>query len=506
MTRRIILALALAVAMTSASRLMAADAPKREFRGVWFTTVFGIDWPAETGSSLKVAAKQRDGLDRYLDRFAGIGLNTVCFQVRSMADAVYCSSLEPWSAYVSGRRGDNPGWDPLEYVVRGSHDRGMECYAWVNPLRWSKGTEHTTPYDNRLRDKGWLLTHGDYTVINPAIPEARRHVLDVCREIIECYNVDGLLFDDYFYPNNIPEDSTAADYNLWRGSGSPLTFGDWRRANIDTLVAEVGRMVADVRPDVRYGIGPAGVACKAETSAGVYGIEPCPVKAPDWQYATIYSDPIAWLDAGSIDFISPQIYWPTDHPTAPYEPLSRWWSGTASAYDRHHYASQSLSRLEKDTTAAGCAQVLTQVDLNRSHTLNDAPGCCFFSGRQLMGRVGDSLAAGPFARPALQPVTRWKKMPSYDRVKHVRLDGDLLLWRPVEPADGQSIVKYTVYAVPADVNVKKLREMPPQWLLGVTYRPCYSLPADLLGNKDIKFAVCVYDGYGNEFKPTVYEQ
>lgn len=497
-----LLSIIVLVAMSVGSTAF-ADSPAREFRGVWFTTVFGIDWPSQQGTSSRVVQQQQREIDAYLDRFKAVGLNTVCFQVRSMADAMYMSSLEPFSSFASGRRGDVPSWDPLLYVVKGCHDRGLECYAWVNPFRWSKGTDYNTPFDRRLKEKGWLLSHKDYTVLNPGLADVRRHIVDVCREIVEGYGIDGLLFDDYFYPNDIPEDSTAADFGLWK-SQSSLPIGDWRRANVNSLVADVAAMIATTRPDVRFGIGPAGVAGKEDTSAPVYDIEPCPVKASDWQYRSIYSDPIAWLESGTVDFISPQLYWPTTHATAPYAPLSAWWSGAASHYDRHHYASQSLSRLEKDSSEVNRREIVTQIELNRSHTLNEAPGCCFFSARQLRGTLGDELAAGVFDRPALQPVLAWKKAPHYDPVKKLHLDGDLLSWRPVEPAAGQSIVKYTVYALPADYHVKKNKPLPVEYLLDVTYNPFFNVPSHVVEG-DYRIAVCVYDGYGNEHRPALID-
>ena len=245
---------------------LSAAGPKREMRGVWLTTVWGIDWPSVTGSSQKVCRQQQDELKALLDRCQAANLTSVFFQVRGMADVMYESSLEPWSAFVSGKRGVSPGWDPLKFAVEECHRRGLECYAWVNPFRWSSGTDYNSVPDRRWKEQGWLLTYGKYTVFNPGLEAVRQHVVDICREIVSGYDIDGLVFDDYFYPNHIPEDSSAPDYDLWQAEAPWMAFGDWRRANVHKTVADVHALVSDLKPGLRFGISPAGIAGKKHTS------------------------------------------------------------------------------------------------------------------------------------------------------------------------------------------------------------------------------------------------
>ncbi|MBR6639404.1 MAG: family 10 glycosylhydrolase, partial [Muribaculaceae bacterium] len=140
---------------------LSAANPKREFRSTWFTTVWNLDWPKSSGSTA-----QKAELTTYLDQLKAMNLTSVCFQVRSLCDAMYKSSYEPWSSALTGTRGSNPGWDPLAFVVEECHKRGMECYAWFNPFRWSTGTTYNTSYDQQWRNKGWILTYGSYSVLN----------------------------------------------------------------------------------------------------------------------------------------------------------------------------------------------------------------------------------------------------------------------------------------------------------------------------------------------------
>ena len=180
--------------------------PKQEFRAVWMCTVWNLDWPTQKGTSSSIQAAQKEEMTKYLDILAKDGFNAVFFQVRSMCDAMYKSSYEPWSSYLTGNRGTNPGWDPLSFVVSECHKRGMECHAWVNPYRFSTGSNWTTSNDNAMKNNGWLLTYGSTVILNPGHSSARWRIVNVCKEIVNNYDIDGLVFDDYFYPNGIPEE------------------------------------------------------------------------------------------------------------------------------------------------------------------------------------------------------------------------------------------------------------------------------------------------------------
>ncbi len=474
--------------------------PKREFRGVWVATVWGLDWPSQGGTSPSVQKKQKSEMISLLDRCAAMNLTTVCFQVRSMGDVMYESKLEPWSAFISGTRGVSPGWDPLAFVVEECHKRGLECYAWVNPFRWSTGTNYSTPQDVQWKVNGWLLTHGKYTVFNPGIEAVRQHVVELCREIVTGYKVDGLIFDDYFYPNKIPEADDAPDYELYREEAPWMSFGDWRRANVHKTIADVYAMIEEERPDVVFGISPAGVAGKDDTSSVKWGMGSCEVKAADWQYNEIYSDPLGLMFQHTIDFISPQIYWHTDHETAPYEPIAKWWSDAANLYGRHFYGSVTMEHVAKNDTKDNRDQILAQIDLNRDLSIDGNFGTIIYSAKYLP-KIERELNGGAFSAPALTPVMTWKQRHEYESPKGVKLQDGKLTWDAVASHAGET-VRYTVYAIPSDVSVAEAMDefddgIRGEYLLGVTY-----IPEKVVPQGNYRYAVCAYSPESVESAPS----
>ena len=495
---------ALAAVLLAIAALPMSSGVKREVRSVWMATVWALDWPSSTSST----TAQKNEMVKYLDVLQKNNFNAVYFQVRTMSDAFYKSSYEPWSSYLTGTRGKDPGWDPLAFVVEECHKRGMECHAWVNPYRFSTGSNWSTAQDQALKSAGMLLAYTKSdgkttTILNPGLESVRKRIVDVCKEIISNYDVDGLVFDDYFYPEGIPVTSSAGDYDLWQKSGASMTFGDWRRNNVNQMVADVYKMVQHQKPYVRFGISPAGAACTSAAVAAKHGIDRCPV-ASDWQYDGIFSDPVAWLEAGTIDYISPQLYWKTNHKTNPFGPMTKWWSYVAKHFGRHHYASHSISFLNSSNTTSDWEEIGKQVQFSRDYTENEAPGAVFYSAAYVTGKkqsgFGEWLQVNKFQNKALTPAIDWKKS-DLEKVQVSALSkrATVLSWAGVDN------VRYSVYAVPESVNVETLdSNIPAEYLLGVSYKTTYTMPDDK--KSGYNYAVCVLDRYGNEYGPVYYGQ
>lgn len=495
---------ALAAVLLAIAALPMSSGVKREVRSVWMATVWALDWPSSTSST----TAQKNEMVKYLDVLQKNNFNAIYFQVRTMSDAFYKSSYEPWSSYLTGTRGKDPGWDPLAFVVEECHKRGMECHAWVNPYRFSTGSNWSTAQDQTLKSAGMLLAYTKSdgkttTILNPGLESVRKRIVDVCKEIISNYDVDGLVFDDYFYPEGIPVTSSAGDYDLWQKSGASMTFGDWRRNNVNQMVADVYKMVQQQKPYVRFGISPAGAACTSAAVAAKHGIDRCPV-ASDWQYDGIFSDPVAWLEAGTIDYISPQLYWKTNHKTNPFGPMTKWWSYVAKHFGRHHCASHSISFLNSSNTTGDWEEIGKQVQFSRDYTENEAPGAVFYSAAYVTGKkqsgFGEWLQVNKFQNKALTPAIDWKKS-DLEKVQVSALSkrATVLSWAGVDN------VRYSVYAVPESVNVETLdSNIPAEYLLGVSYKTTYTMPDDK--KSGYNYAVCVLDRYGNEYEPVYYGQ
>ena len=435
--------------------------PKQEMRAVWMATVWRLDWPSTAGTSSSVQNTQKNELTGYLDRLQKDGFNAVFFQVRTMCDAFYSSSYEPWSSYVSGKRGTSPGWDPLAFCVEECHKRNMECHAWVNPYRYSTGTVWSTSNDNQMNNNGWLITYNNVTIMNPGMAAPRWRIVNVCKEIVNNYDIDGLVFDDYFYPNGIPENSTAPDWSTYTTSGSSLSIGDWRRSNVNLLVKNVYDMIrGSNRPWVRFGISPAGAACSDPEVAKKHGVEPLSnyCSASDWQYNDIYSDPVQWLEDRTIDYISPQLYWKTNHSTNPFGPMTEWWSIVANKFGRHHFASHSISLFYNKSNGDASGNNTTnyqdigaQLQYSRDYTQNGAPGSVYYSAAYMTGKYvsgfAEWLASNKYQYKSLPPAMTWYSASDPGTISSLTKSGSTLTCTSLG-----SNVRYVFYAVPTSVN------------------------------------------------------
>lgn len=493
-----------AAAMAFPFDATAVNVPKREMRSAWVATVWQLDWPqttiSSTGNETQIEA-QKQQMITLLDSLANNNMNAVNFQVRSRSDAMYKSSYEPWSSDLVAERGMDPGYDPLAFVVEESHKRGLECHAWVNPYRYESvaGQWSGMAGDIRAEHPDWIMDNGGAAILNPGKQEVIDYITEVCREIVKNYDIDGILFDDYFYLNGTPYSTDTDLYEAYVAAGGTLEQGDWRRDNVNRMVRSVYDMIQEEKPWVRFGISPAGVACTDANVANKYGITPCP-SGSDWQYDDIYSDPIAWLVDQSLDYISPQIYWSIGNSSADYGKLAPWWSTVAAHFGRHFYSSHSISSIKPSSDADDYQEFVDQIELNREYTENEAPGSIFYSCKYLYrkGNTGTTesmvhyLKRFAFTRPALLPAMPWKKGENPGLVKNLVQSGYNLSW------EGYDNMRYTVYAVPEDVDQSQFN-CQGEYLLGTSYDTNYEIPQAYAAG--YQYAVCVLDRMGNEYSP-----
>lgn len=383
----------------SLDSLLNPPLPRREMRAGWVATVYNIDWPTSSGSS---PATQRAQADTILNHAQSMKFNALFLQVRSSADAMYSSTLEPWSRYLTGSMGTapNPLWDPLAYWITGAKARGIQIYAWINPYRaLITGQTGSANHISVTRPDLMCLFSGD-KFYNPGMTDSQTSIRNVINDIVTRYDVGGIVFDDYFYPypetgQTFPDSATYAAY---QSAGGTMTLANWRRANVDTLVQQVSTDIKAIKPTCKFGIGPFGI-WKPGNPAGVVGLS---------AYDDIYCDSKKWLQLGWVDFLAPQLYWKISSTGQPYAALMNWWA-QQNIMGRHVYASNAAYKVADGTATPWVAQeILDQIDVTRNTP--GATGNVYYNFkvfRDNRDNLRTSLIAGQYAQPAILPTSPW---------------------------------------------------------------------------------------------------
>jgi uncharacterized lipoprotein YddW (UPF0748 family) len=376
-------------------------APPREFRGAWLATVANLDWPSQPGLSV---AEQKAELTALLDRAAQLKLNAVILQVRPMADAVYASPLEPWSEFITGRMGraPEPFYDPLALAIQEAHKRGLELHAWFNPFRVSlppaQARSPAAPGHLSRTHPELVRRYGDQLWLDPGEPAARQHVLDVIMDVVRRYDIDGVTFDDYFYP--YPEkgaDGRAVDFPdnaSWRkyGAVSGMTRDEWRRANVNQFVQSACHSIHALKSWVKFGISPFGI-WRPGFPKQIQGLD---------AYAKIYADSRRWLASGWLDYFSPQLYWPVDQREQSFPALLQWWS-EQNVKHRHLWPSLSASNVG---TKWKPDEITRQMQIIRRQP--GVSGEIFYHLRNLLdNRALTDIVRAQYLQPALVPASPW---------------------------------------------------------------------------------------------------
>ncbi|MEV0379280.1 family 10 glycosylhydrolase [Nonomuraea sp. NPDC050643] len=374
--------------------------PKRQLRAMWISSVANIDWPSRTG--LSVSAQQAE-FRAWLDLAVAKRMNAVVVQIRPTADAFWPSPYEPWSQWLTGTQGGNPGYDPLAFMVGEAHARNLEFHAWFNPYRVANHDDPAKLVSSHpaRQHPDWRFAYGGKLYYNPGLPEVRDFIEDAIMDAVSRYDVDGVHLDDYFYPypvsgQAIPDSAAYAKYG-----GSFTNVGDWRRENVNLLVRELDQRIHAAKPHVSFGISPFGIWRNS-------GTDPLGSRTSGLQsYDAIYADSRKWVKQGWVDYLAPQIYWHIGFSSAAYEVLTAWWSDAVRGTDVQLVIGQAAYRAGASGQEAAWqdpAELSDHLTDNRKHP--EVVGDVFFSAKDVKAdRIGafTRVVNAHYGKPALLP-------------------------------------------------------------------------------------------------------
>ncbi|MGZ9584260.1 family 10 glycosylhydrolase [Paenibacillus marinisediminis] len=379
-------------------------APKRELRAAWIASVVNIDWP-QAGVVTKEEQK-KDFID-LLDQLKEIGMNAVVVQIKPTADAFYPSKYAPWSEWLTGEQGKDPGYDPLAFMVEEVHKRNMEFHAWFNPYRVSMQPDiNKLVKDHPVRQNpDWVVSYGGKLYLNPGIPAVKQYVTDSIMEAVQLYDIDAVHFDDYFYPYKVAG-VDFPDQQAFEQYGAGFSSKDeWRRNNVNTFVEQLSIKIKQAKPYVKFGISPFGVWRNkstdpegSDTSAGVQ------------TYDDLYADTRLWVRKGWIDYVTPQIYWSFGFTPAAYEKVLDWWTNETKGTRTQLYVGHATYKVGTtgDPAWLNPEELPNQVNYLRSGKMAD--GSIYFSTKDVLANpLGstDRLKQELYRTKALVPEMPW---------------------------------------------------------------------------------------------------
>ncbi len=485
------------------SAVLYAETPKREFRGTWVTTHYNIDWPSSKATSAAGIEQQKKELIAILNKLQAAHMNAFTFQVRPVADALYKSSYEPWANILTGTRGQDPGYDPLAFAIEEAHKRGLELHAWVNPYRYEVHAGEWGENDSiRKTHPEWLLTFNndsfDGTIFDPGLPETREYNLKVIQEMVENYDIDGLIFDDYFYPYGGTTNEDAATATKYKPANQSLA--DWRRENVDKFIKDVYDMLQKTKPWVRFGMAPSGIWTTDRSAASKYGISlPANIWGMD-AYNYLYCNTLEWMKQGIVDYVAPQIYWSTTASGQDYDVLTKWWSEMVQHFSNllpgdkkvHYFSSNNAYSSWVTQKEMGL-----EVASNRKSDLMGGTGAIFYNTSAFFeNELHTYFAENHFAKRAIMPAMDWKETSLLDAPTDIILNDIELTWHHATSP------RFTVYAFPKGMD-KTEALSGADYLVGITYTNKMDI-SEVIDPKNSTFAVCAYDRYGNEYAPAFY--
>ena len=473
--------------------VQAQQAPKREFRGAWIQCING-QFQGLTPTQMQIKLLSQ------LDNLQQAGINAIIFQVRAEADALYQSSYEPWSRFLTGVQGKAPApmWDPMRFMIKECHRRNMEFHAWINPYRAkTKGTAALSPIHPYNKHPERFFSYGGQLFFDPGLPENRKYICQVIKDIVTRYDIDAIHMDDYFYPYptpglEIPDYASFAQYG--RGYSNKA---DWRRDNVNRLVKEIHETVHTAKPWVKFGVSPFGIYRNKKSDvngSNTRGLQ---------NYDDLYADVLMWVNKGWVDYNIPQIYWEIGHPAADYDELIHWWSKHAAA--RPLFIGQDIYRTVKNSDLKNPAihQMPAKMMLQRS--LPNIQGSCQWYSTALADNPGNyrtMLVENYHRYPALIPTMPFIDDEAPKKVNKMKVvwtsDGPVLFWTaPKYKTEMDRAVQYVVYKFRQE---EKINVSDATRIVAIT-RDTF-LPLEYKGEKQkYKYVVTALDRLHNESKP-----
>lgn len=423
--------------------------PKKDLRGVFLTTVFNIDWPT---NNLATPAVQQAELIAILDNLRANNYNTVFVQVRPECDAIYNSTIEPWSYRLTGTQGlaPNPLWDPLAFAIAEAHLRGLDLHAWINPFRVRSnineyGASTGSVLSVLTTQPSWVFTasnNANLKILNPGIPAVQEYIKSIVVDIATRYDVDGIHFDDYFYPNagmGTNQDSATFATN---NPTNIATIDDWRRNNVNGFIAKIFDAIATINinlnKNIVFGVSPAGI-WKSGTPGRISG---------NPSFSALFCDPISWLKAGKVDYLAPQTYWKITG-TQDYVSLSKWWNDQVKSKNKQLYLSQAYYRMTDSSNWSGI-EIQNQISNNRVQSMDATFGQIAYNYSSIKNNdkgINTLLNAAQFRYKSFAPPIFGKDTICPNAPLNIIIDGTNLKWTtPALAIDGDLPTKYVVYA------------------------------------------------------------
>lgn len=493
--RTMITASLLAVMLFLGFQNVKANIPvnKREFRGAWIQCING----QFNGMS---TSQMQEYLLHQLNELKQSGVNAIIFQVRPECDALYASSIEPWSRFLTGVQGKAPipYWDPLDWMIKESHKRGMELHAWINPYRAKiKSTRELANNHVAVKYPERVFPYDGQLILNPGLPENREYLYQVVDDIVSRYDIDGLHMDDYFYPYPSPGQTIADDAAFTRYNNGFKNIHDWRRDNVNILIKELGERIHQCKPWIKFGISPFGIYRNKRNDPNI-GSETSGLQ----NYDDLYADVLLWVNNGWIDYNVPQLYWEIGNKAADYKTLIAWWNKYAGK--RPLYIGESVERTVKhaDLNNPNTNQMAAKFQLHE--TLPHVQGKVLWYSKAVvdnMGQYASMLRNYYWKYPALQPLMPFIDSKAPKKPKNVKpiwtSDGYILFWQaPKAKRWGDIANQYVVYRFEKHehINLKDASK-----IVAVTSNTFFQLPYQD-GRKKYKYVVTALDRLSNESK------